>query len=147
MYSITIYTSPIYLPLSFASHTWIEINSPEYGHERLEIHSIINKKSNNYFYLNSKNPGEGMILLAIPGIWRSKKYFKNTVLYQEKGMHTKDTVLSIHNSVNKYPYLNKYHAIPGPNSNTFTQWIINNFLNDKNIKLPLNSFGKNFIKK
>ncbi len=144
MYSITIYTSPIYLPLSFASHTWIEINSPEYGHERLEVHSIINKKTGNYFYLNSKKPGEGMSLLAIPGIWRSKKYFKSTVLYQEEGVQTKEVVFAIHESINKYPYLNKYRATPGPNSNTFTQWIIDNFLDDKNIKLPFNAFGKKF---
>lgn len=146
MYSVIIYSSPIYIPLSFAVHTWVEINSPDHGPERFEIHAVINKKTGNYFYLNSKKSGEGMSLFALPDIWYGKKYFNSKVLYKDEGMQAQDTVLKIHNMVNNYMHKNKYITFPGPNSNTFAQWVIDSFLNDKNIKLPFNAFGKNFMK-
>lgn len=147
-YSLSIYYSPVAFPLFFAVHPWVIISSPEYGVERIEIHSIKNKALNNYLFINSKAPYKGVSLFVIPGFWHSSPAYKSILLYQEEGPQTKEAVLAIHESVNKYPYLNKYHATPGPNSNTFAQWVIDSFLNDKNIKLPLNAFGKNFnIKK
>ena len=54
----------------------------------------------------------------------------------------KKMALHIENSKNIYPYCN-YYRLSGPNSNTFAQWVLNNFPEFK-VKLPWNSFGKNY---
>jgi len=43
----------------------------------------------------------------------------------------------------EYPFRNKYKMYPGPNSNTYTQWVLNYFPNS-GLKLPINAFGKNW---
>lgn len=144
-YSIDVYYSPLGFPLFFAIHTWVVINSPEYGTERIEIHSIRNKYTNNFLYTNRKAPGEGTSLFAVPGLWYGKAKYKAILIYHEDGDTTKENVLLIHSSVNKYPSINKYVLTPGPNSNTFMAWVVKNFLNDRNIKLPFNAFGRNFV--
>lgn len=142
-YSVSIYYSPVCFPLFFATHPWVVINSPEYGQERFDIHSVKNEERNDYLYINSKKFDTGMSLFALPGVWYSKLSYKGVILYHEEGDHLKETVLNIHNSVYGYPYKDTYVLTPGPNSNSFVSWIINNFLSDKNINLPFNSFGKN----
>ncbi len=42
-----------------------------------------------------------------------------------------------------YPLKDVYHMVKGPNSNTFTQWVIDQSP-DLQIKLPWNAWGKNF---
>jgi hypothetical protein len=56
----------------------------------------------------------------------------------------KEMVNFIENSSNSYPYCNTYHFI-GPNSNTYVQWVLDNFPDFK-AKLPWNAFGKNYKK-
>ena len=50
---------------------------------------------------------------------------------------------NIEENIYNYPYSFEYRYFPGPNSNTFTQWIIDNF-RISHIKLPWNAFGKNY---
>lgn len=45
----------------------------------------------------------------------------------------------VESSPQTYPFINKYRYWPGPNSNTFAQWIVK----DK-IKLGIKAIGKNF---
>lgn len=49
----------------------------------------------------------------------------------------------IDDTIKDYPYKNIYKHLPGPNSNTFTQWILNHFPEIK-LQLPRNAFGKNY---
>ena len=48
----------------------------------------------------------------------------------------------IENSPKMYPYCNTY-APRGPNSNTYVQWVLNQFP-QSGLTLPWNSFGKSF---
>jgi len=45
--------------------------------------------------------------------------------------------------LNLNPFRNEYKIYPGPNSNTFIQWVLNHFPNS-GLKLPRNAFGKNY---
>ena len=48
----------------------------------------------------------------------------------------------IKNSKTIYPYCYKY-SLRGPNSNTYAQWVLDNFPEFK-VTLPKNSIGKNY---
>lgn len=141
MYSFSVYSSPITFPLCFAVHTWVVLESPEFGVKRYEIHKFINKKTGNYFYTNAQAPSEGMALLMIPRKFYSKKKFKSKLIFSLNGEEAKVVIENIEKEISKYPYLNRYHLYPGPNSNTFTRWILSLSENTKNIKLPWNAFG------
>ena len=45
----------------------------------------------------------------------------------------------VESSPQTYPYINKYRYWPGPNSNTFAQWIVKG-----KVKLGIRAIGKNF---
>jgi hypothetical protein len=49
----------------------------------------------------------------------------------------------IEHSGEKYPYKETY-SLFGPNSNTFASWVLNQFP-ESEIKLPWNTFGKNYF--
>jgi hypothetical protein len=51
-------------------------------------------------------------------------------------------VVAIENSPHTYPYCDHYSLL-GPNSNTYPQWILNQFPEFK-CKLPWNGFGRNY---
>jgi hypothetical protein len=44
-----------------------------------------------------------------------------------------------------YPYKNRYNILMGPNSNTFTQWIVDQVPECK-LTLPYNAWGKGYNK-
>lgn len=144
MYSFSVYSSPITFPLCFAVHTWIVLESPEFGTKRYEIHKFLNKKTGNYFYTNAQAPNEGMSLFMIPRKFFSKKKFKSKLLFSLKGEEAKQIVKNIEIEILNYPYLSRYHLYPGPNSNTFTRWILSLNESTRCIKLPLNAFGDRY---
>lgn len=142
MYSISIYSSLITFPLSFARHTWVVLESPLGGVNRYEIHNFKNKQSNTFLYINNQKPDEGMNIFMIPGIYKSKLCFKATCHAIYQGEDLKHVVELLEKNILEYPYRNTYSLFPGPNSNTFTKWIIKKALPDKQVKLPWNAFGK-----
>ena len=77
----------------------------------------------------------------------SQKYFwKGKLLGHIEGETAKRIIEFIEKSPEIYLYCYKYF-LAGPNSNTYTQWVLNNFPDFK-VMLPWNSFGKNYeIKK
>lgn len=143
-YRFAIYSTPITFPLCFAVHTWVVLQSPEFGVHRYEIHCYKNTKSRNYFYINSVPEKQGMPVFRFFQYWQSSLKFSSTCLYERCGEDIKDSILHIESILWNYSYLNKYMLYPGPNSNTFTQWVIEKAgLVDK-AKLPWNAFGKNY---
>lgn len=143
-YRFAIYSTPITFPLCFAVHTWIVLQSPEFGTHRYEIHCFKNSKSGNHFYINNVPEKQGMAVFGFLRYWKSTLTFPSTCLYETGGEDSKELILHIEGILWNYSYLNKYRAYPGPNSNTFTQWVIQKTgLQDK-IRLPWNAFGKNY---
>lgn len=144
MYSFSVYSSTITFPMCFALHTWVVLESPEFGIKRYDIHTFFNKKTGNYFYTNAQPPNEGMSLFMIPRKFYSKKRFKSKKLFSITGEQAKIVVENIESQIQNYPFFNKYHLSPGPNSNTFTRWILDLHEVTKKVKLPWNAFGKNY---
>jgi len=89
--------------------------------------------------LDSRTPFESLGFLSVRGdsLWGS------TLLgYGEggEGSSTEKMIEFIESSPRTYPYCDTY-LLPGPNSNTYIQWILDRFPEFK-AKLPWNGFGK-----
>ncbi len=54
-----------------------------------------------------------------------------------------DLVEKVDKAARTYPYPDIYSAFPGPNSNTFTAWIINE-VEEIKLELPLRAIGKSY---
>jgi hypothetical protein len=139
-YQVFLLICPAIIPFSFAAHTWF-VCVEENKISRYEVLHYKNSDKN-YLHINSLPPFSGIgKFLFFPKnfLWKSK------ILWQTNGDEnslTKKIIAFIKKSPDNYPLTNKYF-FPGPNSNTYVQWIINNFP-ELNIKLPWNCFGKNY---
>ncbi len=56
----------------------------------------------------------------------------------------KSVIEVIEKAILAYPFLNTYKLYPGPNSNTFTRWILGLNETTENVKLPDGAFGSNY---
>jgi len=59
-----------------------------------------------------------------------------------KGSEAQMMIEFIERSPNVYPHCEMYR-FRGPNSNTYVQWVIDNFPNS-GLQLPFNAFGKGY---
>ncbi len=144
-YRFAIYSTPITFPLCFAVHTWIVLQSPEFGVHRYEIHCYKNTQSGNYFYINSVPEKQGMPVFGFLNYWQSSLKFNSSKIYELSGDEAHEIVLRLENEIQTYPHFNTYVLSPGPNSNTFTQWVIEKAGLAKRVQLPWNAFGKKFL--
>jgi hypothetical protein len=148
-YSITIYSSRLFFPIWFAVHTHIvtEHNGLTNRYDIFGRTLYPNEHSlKGYLYKNVLPPDTGLFILwaknALTGIgprWKTKKCG-----YLEGGQN------SIAHSIYKffeegemlnYPHIETYRMFKGPNSNTFTRWIIDQFPESK-LKLPVSAWGR-----
>lgn len=67
-----------------------------------------------------------------------------SLIFQKKGEIAEKMIPEIEKIANNYPYNHKYHAWPGPNSNTFISYIIRN-VEGFDISLPSNAIGKDYL--
>lgn len=138
-YQVFLFACPANVPLNFALHTWFVINK-QGSISRWEVlfRKIQRKKSWGHLYTDFFSPFQGIEIFTF-----SQKYFwKGKLLGQIEGETAKRMIEFIESSPTKYPYCYKYF-LRGPNSNTYTQWVLNNFPEFKTV-LPYNSFGKNY---
>jgi hypothetical protein len=144
-YQVFLFTSPCSLPISCFAHPFFVINKKG----NLWRYEIIHRKSNG----KSDNHFGHLIINFFPlfsGVNIIPYYFKHfyfkaklrDVASGDEGSEVKKMIDFIENSPNVYPYINKYRYM-GPNSNTYTQWVLDHFKN-LNFKLPWNAFGKGF---
>ena len=117
--------------------------SPSGIHRWEIIHRLYDKKDHfGYVYKDYYlDPHQG--LRTFPG---SKKFRKSKLLGGITGNQNSlaySMVEFIENNSRNYPYRDVYHFYPGPNSNTYIQWILDAFP-EANIKLPWNCFGKKY---
>lgn len=141
---VWLYCSRLPLPLSLiAIHCWFEISDRNNVVNRWEVwhKRISNKKRWGYLYKDLLPLNEGIDIF--PGYhflkWPSKKLF-----YFENQIAT-DLIDVIKASPNNYPLQHLYRAYPGPNSNTYIQWVLNQ-INTGTIVLPFSALGKNWIR-
>lgn len=136
-----VYSSPLPIPLNFAVHTRIVTVSPTWEIHRYEIHFFKNKQ-HKHLYIDYQEPSSWIGIF----IRNKKPRYKSKLLYKTSWNNNSlahKIVKFIEENIKTYKYKNIYYHIPWPNSNTFTQYIINQFPEIKT-KLPRNAFGKNY---
>lgn len=144
-YQFKVYATPVTFPLSLALHTWIFVQSPENGSHRYEVFCFKNPQTDNYFYINAHEERDGMSVFGLLNYISSRWRFTSRCLYEVDGDEAKEKVLELQKIIGKYPYLDTYIVYPGPNSNTFTQWVLDAC--HVPLTLPWNAFGKNYLHK
>lgn len=143
IYQVYFFTCPIRGPFSFAVHPWIVLVKND-KITRLEVLATKNKKYQFHGYIHKNlynNPTRGLRKL-----FKKTQFLESTLLGSISG--DKDSLaFSVINFVEKmtpfYPHQENYTLFPGPNSNTYINWILKKFP-EMEIELPWNAFGKNY---
>jgi hypothetical protein len=135
------------MPISFASHNWFVVNKKgdisrwEVAHKKWSDETRWGYLYKNLHSPIGPTPDSGVeIIYGVPKWhWDSKllKYSEG-----DENSLAERMVDFIENSKNVYKHREIYHFM-GPNSNTYAQWVLNNFP-EFGIKLPKNAVGKNF---
>ncbi len=151
-YIITIYSSRLFFPLWFVIHTHIVVECNGVA-SRFEVFGRTpSAKEENmvkgYLYKNVLAPEAGLYIIcatsATSGIgprWKTKKC--SSLRGGENSVAHDIYKFFNDGSVANYPYIENYSMVKGPNSNTFTKWVIDQFPEAK-LKLPINAWGKSY---
>jgi Protein of unknown function (DUF3750) len=150
-YTVTIYASRLFFPIWFAVHTHIVI---EYNGvaSRYDIFSRTPVSEENFIegYLR-KNvlPPKTGLFMVWPGNarsgygprWGAKKC--GLITGGENSVAQSMYHFFEQGFVKEYPHLHIYKIVNGPNSNTFTQWVLDQFP-EAELKLPFIAWGKRY---
>lgn len=140
-YQVFLFKSKAFFPFSFAIHPWFvlvkkgEISRWEFCHMK----NFNNAIHWGHIYKNWKPTFQGIGFFPY-GL--GKIYNKSNLIGKIEGDEARKMIDFIENSSNTYKYCNEYH-LWGPNSNTYIQWILNNFP-ESGLELPDNAYGKNY---
>lgn len=145
-YQVFLFTSPLPFPFNAWVHAWIVCN--EKGKiTRYEVMNFRNKidKEKGYLQVNMFEPWKGMYVFGLLGgpKWKGKLV---EVIEGDKNSTAARIGKFMRENLMKYPYKDVYHYVPGPNSNTFIQSLLNRFP-DCEFKLPRNAPGKGYCGK
>ncbi len=146
LYHVLVMSTPASLPISFALHTYLVTIAPNGSIDRFDVfHSKTlhgTARRVGYVYHNALPPEEG--LRTLHGVPSPR--FSTRVIGVCSGA-AGSVACALHDvvggSLDSYPYTDHYAFYPGPNSNTYVQWRINQ-VPDCTIQLPWNAFGKGF---
>ena len=141
---VWLYCSRLPLPLSYiAIHCWFVLADQENNISRWEIWQKPGRCKNSWGHLHKNlfSAKEGMNLIPF---FSFRKWSPRLLYYYENSPAT-TLINTIRSTPELYPYRNIYKAFPGPNSNTFTNWVLNH-LSDSEIDLPFSAIGRNWIK-
>src|SRR3989338_3846576 len=152
LYQVFLFTCPAVIPFNFAVHPWFVINKKgdierfgvgrTAGEQRWEVFWRPEKDKENWGHLhrNSLPPTHGIPMFSF-----SQKYFWRGTLRGhiegDEGSVAHKIAEFIEHSPDTYPHCYRY-SLKGPNSNTYAQWVLNQFP-QSGLTLPWNSFGKN----
>lgn len=118
----------------FAIHTWVAtkgLDEPSYT-----IYQVIG------WQLRRK----GTAVSVESSIQPNRPWFRSPpiLLYEQRGSGVEHLVEAIAEAAETYPFAREYVMWPGPNSNSFTQWIISR-VPGLNVELPAKAIGKNWM--
>ena len=142
-YQVFLFTCRATVPFNFARHSWFVVNKKGVL-SRWEICWKADELKTNWGHLYKDFYP---LLQGIEMFFFSKKYFfkANLLSFIEGGPDSVAHQMTefIEASPKTYPHCYKY-SLKGPNSNTYTQWVLNNFPESK-MRLSWNSVGNNKV--
>lgn len=130
------------MPFGFATHGWF-VAENDGVISRWDILFRKNASPESWGHLN-KNYLPPMLGIEIIPYWMRFLWKGHLIGAVDGGENSlaQRMVEFINGSYKNYPYRDYYSAF-GPNSNTYPQWVLNQFPEFK-FKLPWNSFGKGY---
>lgn len=150
MYRVTVYATPMPIPIQFLLHTWLVVEHAGTVH-RFDVFGFQEDGRGvrcGYVYKNFSPPTQGAPLFAI-GKHRflAHKTWAARVLYVIEGDQCSDAhriYELLNHGICKVPSIQRYNIALGPNSNSFTQWVLDAVAPGK-YPLPFNAYGKSFV--
>jgi hypothetical protein len=128
---------PIHLPLSFAAHTWFVVNRfGALARWEMIFWDVDFPTRWGNIYRDYSPPFVGIEVFPFTHAHR----WPASLLGLLTGAAAYHAARVIEQTPSRFPYRNGYRLF-GPNSNTYTQWIIDR-VPAFTVKLPLNAFGK-----
>lgn len=143
-YQVFLLSSPCSIPISFARHTWFVVNKKGSISRWEVVHTLFASGEKNWGHLklNLQDPFLGVWIFFF---FKKLGNFKTSLLGLVEGdedSEVRQMIDLIESSPENYPFREKYNYL-GPNSNTYTMWVLKHFKNF-NLKLPWNAFGKDY---
>lgn len=142
-YQVFLFSAPTPIPINIGLHYWFVVNNKgQLNRWDLLARKLKIKERWGHLHKNVAKPTRGMEIFPFTEhfLWRSKLIEQ---LFGKKGSLAEKMVKFIEKSPENYPYLKKYSLVPGPNSNTYIQWVINKFPKS-GFNLSWRAIGKNY---
>ncbi len=119
---------------AFGVHTWIATKkADENSYTRLEVIGYRVYWGGDAVRIRSGTPD---------GMWFGNR---PTLLREIRGDHSVDSMIdTLHEAARSYPYNDRYHVWPGPNSNTFTAHLARQ-VPELRLELPSTAIGKDYL--
>ena len=117
----------------FAVHTWIAVKPTDAA--AFTVYEVLG------FQLRRMPTAVRVSERAADGRWYGNM---PQVLADVRGPGVDAIIARLRTAVAAYPYADVYHAWPGPNSNTFTAWVLR-AVPALRVDLPANAIGKDFL--
>jgi uncharacterized protein YceK len=116
----------------FAVHTWIATKRTDASH--YTVYEVIGWRGN-----------RGQPVLRIERDIPDRYWFgeKPRLLSNHRGAGVDDLINAIERAAQSYPWPTTYRVFPGPNSNTFTAWIVSQ-VPDLDVDLPFSAIGSGY---
>lgn len=139
-YGVFFLYSETSLPVRFATHVWIvtmhngNMNRWEILHKQMPAQLRVG-----YLHKNFRPALEGLpkFYFTNPDSWPAKECGR---LIGKKGSLAYQVFDFIEKQGHTYPFCHKYTLLPGPNSNSFVQYIVDQF--NLPIRLPWSAIGR-----
>jgi len=139
-YNVFLFVCHATIPFGFAVHPWfVVVKKDKISRWEVFFQKNMCKTSLGHLHLNALPPFKGIEALPFCQLF----YWKAGLIGHiggGGGSAAKKMADFEGRSKSNYPYSHTY-SILGPNSNTYVQWVLDNFPESK-LKLPWNSFGK-----
>ena len=131
---VQVYGAPVWgVRGRFAIHTWIATKAR-------------NEKTYTIYHVLGWRKFRGMSVVSIDEGVPNQKWFGSepTLLLDKRGEDAQDLIGKIDQAARQYPYPDTYTMWPGPNSNSFIEWIGLN-VPELGMALPAKALGKNWM--
>ncbi len=117
----------------FAVHTWIAVKPS--NADRYTVYEVVGWQVK-----------RGLPALRVYQERHPDRYWygsKPALIWEKQGAGTDQIIADLEAAVNRYPWKDQYRVFPGPNSNTFPAWVINN-VEGIDAELPFRAIGSGY---
>ena len=148
-YTVSVYTTPMSLPLSFTCHSWVEVSHNDHC-ERFDFWAYPGFKTANanhgYVYKDIFPNHLGTTVSPFVRVDNIAKRQTGKIVSTKTGRAGSDVqklYTKIKASAFLYPLHSTYNMILGPNCNSYTQWLLQ-LVPEVGLTLPWYAWGKNY---